>query len=1092
MMQLGFGLGLTMQQSGGGGPAYTLRQQIEGLRAGGITPCGARAGIYKVPGVDASPTGFVYNAGAGSVTIGGTFSGNLSFWDFTGLSLVNQGTIGMITDCKFGEPLRAPSGRLYYIDNYAAGSIDLIEYCTFEGPYTFGGSGTAINCRATGTGVFYAPGNIREIRYNRFLGLTSDTLKIAGSQSVGGQIIKRNYFGPPVNLPNIPADYNSGTSYATGVAVKKAANGYVYISLSAANVGNPLPTGASKTDATAFWQGVDPHADFITTVAAVGNGITISENCMDHTSQPPGYVSPVASMGLTNALRVSRNSGTDYILNRITMANNVVFRNPSEGNSAPIQVADGSQPNFNGPIEFIGNWLAAGGGTPYFHPSSNGWVDVWSNNRDVVSDALITGPTIRTPSVVSAVVMAQSEIDYLFNPGGFYRQITQPTPGNGNLIVFTQTGTGNAPIRTVVNPTTVAAGQVNPSMAAISALLAYTRPGYTFVIGDGCDPGTERSQLYDDTESVRLWTDFTAVVDAIEAEFGSVKTLIECWYDNDGPRIPDFKNQFWPFYFGANGDGSAFALGSNSPQGKPVNHCLWDASAAVGAKGRGIFARDTTSWQIITQTPYADGPVAPTAEATSLAQGLPQEEPCRAVLHGLSANALAITTRLAVGPSAHIADFGGGGHPLVADPDGQIPLSWPFAIALMRAAGMTIGEPVVSGISGPTDGSYADLSIDLPNGGTLTTLRQLRAGAMPGTPSPHQQVATGIEIGRAGGARRPVFRTSETTYDVNYRGTVTITDAGSGSPRKGKVRVTPTTPFGYNDTLSYLRGQATGMLQNPRDAANKLFLDHLIEHVPSLYDASALYPLGGIAVKPFQEDATVLVPAPGFTPRSAYFDRTDYFSQKTGLAVPTGANGMFSMWYRSDDTSWHATSQSMLTFVVGTTDVLALYTASSGRVTVRLNNDTATDTKAFEANGGALHTVGTWYHIVCAWTATGATIYINDALVATFTYASLDMAGANITRVAIGAKEGGPFPWKGDLAHVYVNLNQTLDLSVVGNRRKFISAGGSAVDLGGNGSVVTGTIPEFYFDGVAPSWGNQGSVGAITLVGALTPGAPPP
>lgn len=116
---------------------------------------------------------------------------------------------------------------------------------------------------------------------------------------------------------------------------------------------------------------------------------------------------------------------------------------------------------------------------------------------------------------------------------------------------------------------------------------------------------------------------------------------------------------------------------------------------------------------------------------------------------------------------------------------------------------MTIGEPEIVGIEGPNDGSYVDLVVTLPNGGTLTTLAAIRGTTYAGT-SPHQQPVTGVELTRSGGTRRPVFRTDQTSYPATHRGTVTISDTGSGSgaARRGRVRITPTQAFGVGDVLS--------------------------------------------------------------------------------------------------------------------------------------------------------------------------------------------------------------------------------------------------------------------------------------------------
>lgn len=688
---------------------------------------------------------------------------------------------------------------------------------------------------------------------------------------------------------------------------------------------------------------------------------------------------------------------------------------------------------------------------------------------------------------VSAIIMGQSQMEYLLGAGGSYRIIPQPAPGDGNLVVYTQSGAGVPPVKTTVNSTTVAAGQVNPSMAAMSAFLAYARPGVTFAVGDGSVPGQARASLYDDTTNGSdnwQWSDFEAVASAIVADYGNVGHLIENWYGSDESLLVTFKESFWPFYFGSTHTGANVSIGA-TVGGRQLDHIIWDGQAPAGSAGRGLFARSETQWHMLAPTPFSDAPTFPTAEWDDFSQGAPRlAEPDRATIYALADDALAQSVNLRVGPSAHICNTGGDVHPVTNDPDGQILMMWPIAIALLRASGVSIGEPVISAIEGPTDGSYVDMVVDLPNGGTLTTLRELRAGSMPGTPSPHQQEVTGFQIARSGGDVRPVFNTSETSYPVDHRGTVTITDTGSGSPKKGRVRITPTTAFAFGDGISYLRGQASAVLQEPRDVDNKLYLDMLIEHIPSLYDGTALYPFEGVAVAPYQAELAAPVPAPTFTARGAYFDGADYYGQTTGISVPAGNAGLASVWFKNDDTTWNATTRALFAFSVGSTEVLSAITTSSGRITVRVNNDTATDTITFQAASGVPFAIGTWYHLLVSWGSGTVRVYVNGGSMGTIAYSTLDMNGQNISRVGIGARANGVSLWKGDIGHEYIAVNQTLDLTVTANREKFALAG-EPVDLGADGSTPTGTAPEWYYDGAAPAWSNRGTAGDVTLTGTL-------
>ena len=703
------------------------------------------------------------------------------------------------------------------------------------------------------------------------------------------------------------------------------------------------------------------------------------------------------------------------------------------------------------------------------------------------------------PAVVSGMIFGQSELEYLLNTGAAYRQITQPTPGNGNLIVFTQDGAGVPPVRTVVNAATVAAGQVNPTMAAWSALFAYVRPGVQFVVGDGAVAGTSRYELVDDTESSRLWTDLTSVLDAIEAEFGSIRAWIECWYNADAASIGNFRDSFWPLYFGSTGAGAGFTLGTTNPAATNTtarfDHCLWDHAAAPGAKGRGVLTKAATNWHILTPMPFMDAPVSPTAEMANFSEnGARMIEPARASMIALADDLLAQSVSLRVGPSAHLCNFGGNIHPVTNNRDGQILLGWPLAIAMLRESEMTINEPTISVVTCPTDGAYADVEVLLPNGGTLTTLRAFRAAAAPGVEPPHYQPVVGFEVTRAGSGRRPLFKTSETSYPIAHRGTLAITDSGSGMPRRGVVRITPTNPFAFGESLSYLRGQATGVLLELRDVDAKLYLNHLIEHVPSLYDSTALYPCEGIAVRPFQGDIAIPVPPPAFTAQAVQFDGADWFGG-SGLLVPATSSGCASFWFKNNDASW-TQSKTLFQTRVGSTTVMEAVTASNGRVTFRLNQDgTGSDTFT---TATSTFVVNQWYHVLWAWDYATARfqIYVNGVALNTAAYlfigsTKFDMAGANLTQFGLAATTAGSGIMTVQLGHVYIDTQASLDFSISANREKFALAG-MPVDVGSNGSTPTGSQPAWYYNGAGDAFSNLGYGGSVPKTGTLTTASPAP
>jgi hypothetical protein len=728
---------------------------------------------------------------------------------------------------------------------------------------------------------------------------------------------------------------------------------------------------------------------------------------------------------------------------------------------------------------------------------------------------ILLGGTAPVSTTVVALWMGQSEMEYLLNNDSSYRQIPQPSGvPDGNLIVYTQQ-TVDPPVfpativKTVVNPTTVAAGQVNPAMAAMAVFLDFARPGYTFVVGDGCVQGTGRPDLYGDSEvpTARFWGDFENVINAVVADYGAINTLIECWYNSDAARIDTFKASFWPFYFGVSQAGATWTQGTPNPAapgatGVPVDHFIWDATAPLNAVGRGVLPRSSVTWRILTPMPFFDAPVSPTPELDFFSQGAPRLiEPARQVMIDLAGDSIAGTVNIQVGPSAHIANFNGGIHPITAGPDGQILLMWPFALAMLRQSGTTINEPTIVGIEGASDGSYADLVVDLPNGGNLTTIAAFRGGFSAPT-SPHRQDVIGVEVARSTG-RRPVYNTAETSYPASARGTVTIVDSGSGSPRRGRVRVTPTAAFVFGDTLSYLRGQATAALQEPRD--NQLYPWFLIEHIPSLYQAGATYPFEGVAVRPYQADLLAPVTPPAFTPTSAYFGAAgsgtgDYYLS-TSVSQLAGQRGLISVWLRLDDTSWGATARCAFDFRAGTAQQVTLITVASGsRMQLRLQNDssTAPDTFNFYAGAGTTaFVVGQWYHIMASWTTDGTpansdlSVYVNGVKVTVdpLNAANVIMNGQNLTRVAVGANAAAGQLWKGDIASFWFepNLATAFDINVLANRQKFVSSSGPfvPVDLGPTGQLPTGSSPRWYYEGNGPAFSNKGTAGNIPLVGAL-------
>ena len=132
-----------------------------------------------------------------------------------------------------------------------------------------------------------------------------------------------------------------------------------------------------------------------------------------------------------------------------------------------------------------------------------------------------------------------------------------------------------------------------------------------------------------------------------------------------------------------------------------------------------------------------------------------------------------------------------------------------------------------------------------------------------------------------------------------------------------------------------------------------------------------------------------------------------------------------------------------------------------------------------------------WTHVLIALNSASEvrTVHLNDVL-ATITFEEfladgvIDFTTTDIFIGRQGTQDSGR--WNGDLAEFYLT-NEFLDMTVVANRRKFISANGKPVDLNADGSRPTGTAALVYQSGPTDDWHtNKGAGEGFTETGALT------
>lgn len=230
--------------------------------------------------------------------------------------------------------------------------------------------------------------------------------------------------------------------------------------------------------------------------------------------------------------------------------------------------------------------------------------------------------------------------------------------------------------------------------------------------------------------------------------------------------------------------------------------------------------------------------------------------------------------------------------------------------------------------------------------------------------------------------------------------------------------------------------------------------------------------------------AAAVVAATAFSAEAVLFDGTnDYFTKGSDLTGNAdGKVGIISFWAKKN--------------TEGTLQYLFTTTSGPGYFQLRFNtlnqiHVTGTDSGAtiqLDLKGSA-PTDGEWHHYLMSWDLANnyAEIYIDD--VATYFTPTKNNATLDYTQSTwyIGSNASTTAKMDGCVAQMYVNLAETLDLTVADNRRLFIDGNGDPVDIGSDGSTPTGTSPIIFLRGRASDfYTNSGTGGGFSHLGNLT------
>lgn len=234
----------------------------------------------------------------------------------------------------------------------------------------------------------------------------------------------------------------------------------------------------------------------------------------------------------------------------------------------------------------------------------------------------------------------------------------------------------------------------------------------------------------------------------------------------------------------------------------------------------------------------------------------------------------------------------------------------------------------------------------------------------------------------------------------------------------------------------------------------------------------------------FSSGLGAATPPPDPGSNAVEFDGTnDYMVRGASLdGISDGKQGTLSVWLNTDVDGgtkyiWLMPNEHGNNFI---------QRVSGNTIRVFMVNNSDSSTILDASSTGTITAAAGWQHLLLSWdlATTSFHCYIDDTSgtsVTTNTNDTIDYTGTDFRVMSNGASN----KWDGCVSEFWWT-DEYLDLSVVANRRKFITAALAPVSLGGSGETPTGTAAKVYHNGDATNFQtNQGSGGGMSLTGAL-------
>lgn len=865
---------------------FTLAQ-VEALRTDGTTRGVTIGTAFKKPGTDALPAGLsrsgtriTVNSGADIALIDG--------WDFAGHDWTVKGRVRAFTNCVFGYPTDL---GLTLFDLYPESHIDKFSRCSFLGAGYYGNTTgkPALRTRLASSGVDGPQVDL--IERCDFFGWGSDIIK----SSWGGKI-RLCYFDSPMNLPSGTEPWSSARNYAVGQWVTSADGKYAYSALVAGS-GNALPSAkASNTN----WKNQDPHVDHINPYYQFDEKLLI-EACYINRLEGTRAINPGKhlAIGVNNGIRATRNTGADKPINTIEIANVIVSKSDNN-ESYPFELENLTEINVGVSI-LRDSWIGKTKGGSFVHPSGEAGHTITNlvdysqpstptagygqagtpsagtggGTTDPGTGGGTTTPTnpmdITLDNSKTAVFTsaAQSEQASASRKGTVASRVPYPfVPADTKFDLFIYDGVfhnAGAPYR--VNLTNANKSDMNISMVYLALALRYAAPGKPFAMGSADESGSGRISLFNDgtfgdsNGQNRKWSVTKACFDLLRSVYPQGPSRhSEMWYAADISFIDTFLKDFSPMYFRQHENGAAYTLGTVNTANyrkQTVDHSYWNMNLTDrNARGDALFSQNVALDVI--QKPDWGGSTNPDTGTHAGMQALSEDSRFKSLGNGDGMYGFPSCSWLGdleVGPTDDR------GHPSDRHHYGFIEAAYQFWMpTALKAAGYPITPPRFIGLYTAGDGSYSEMNLYAPNGGTLASNYLVRGskGTLPSvssaygptsssqlnTTTPFYQEIYGVMISRkSGGGLYPIVQPNSTGIDRRYWGKVTR--------RNGKAHIVMTDPIQPGDEFCYGAPRMTWRQDYPKNGFtwNGCHLTGAIEYVAKFSDPSSDFPFAGFPVK---------------------------------------------------------------------------------------------------------------------------------------------------------------------------------------------------------------------------------------------------